>query len=415
MKLVIRWKRDAARVPAACVLALVVLAGGALMRLTVKERIGEQHAAATALAAHSGSRIARALALAPGVETCARDRSTLESILSALDAGRLAGSGFDYQLSCMTPGAGPPRVIARSTERDLAAPVRHFSYGNTSVWSVALAPATGWVPWRLIVLQSLLVFVTALFAVLATVEIARRPEQLRLEVRARDRRLKAVHQRLAAEIQLREALESQISRLPGTLGGLADRGYLTDRLTRAQQRAVQDPAASVAVMVISFGRLTPIDDARWRSADEVLMRQAVERLRGCLGAREHAIARVADDAVGLLLVGVTSGESARAEAELLQQALATSFTIAGQRVFVNAHMGIALGVSGYEGAEELLRGAQLALEQAIADAGTRVAVLNPAARKRPLTRQQPRVDRPGQPDGGEVLEDAFPLVRTRAR
>ena len=364
---VIRWKRDAARVPAACVLMLVVLVGAALMRMSVKERLTEQRAAAAALAAHSGSRIAGAIALATEPGLCASDASTLEPMIRAVDAGRIARSGFHYELSCTPAGGGRPRLVARSAERGLSDPVLHFSHGRTSVWTTALAPQVGWVQWRVIALQTVLVFVTALFAMLAITALARRPELLRRELRVRDGRLKAVHQRLVKEIHQREALESQISQatLPDALTALSNRGYFIDRLERAQQRARHDPAAGIAVLVISLDRFPPIDDRRWISAGDALMLQAVRRLEQCLGAREHAIARVADDALGVLLIGVASRESARAEAGLLHQALAAAFTIGGQLVFVNPNMGIALAASGNEGAEQLLRGAHLAMQRAI--------------------------------------------------
>jgi EAL domain-containing protein (putative c-di-GMP-specific phosphodiesterase class I) len=94
----------------------------------------------------------------------------------------------------------------------------------------------------------------------------------------------------------------------------------------------------------------------------------------------------------MLLFDVGSSEGARSAAERLQQALVGAFTIDGQSVFGTASMGIALSASGYEGADELVRGAHIALFQANADGRTRIAVFDPATREQIVTRQQLETD-----------------------
>lgn len=367
MRTVIRWKKDAARIPAACAVMLVVLGGSSLIRMSVKARLAEQRGVATALAADAGARITAAIGAITDRQSCARNSATHAAIIRAIDTERLTGSSFDYELRCATPGGGPPKVVARSANHVLVEPVLHSSHAQTSEWTIALAPRFGWLPWRLIAVQSLLVFVTALFALLATATLARRPEQLRGELRARDERLKVMHRRLAAEIRQREVRESHAgaaSRQDAAIG-LASRGYLIDRLAGAQLRARQDRTVGVAVIVISLERLTPIADDRWKSADDELLAQAGRRLEYCLRTREHTVARAGDNSVGVVLADVISRQALRAEAELWHQALAAAFPIGGRLLFVHPSIGIALAASPDQPAEELLRAAQLAVEKAI--------------------------------------------------
>ena len=116
--LVIRWKKNPARLPAACVFTAVTLAGGALIRLSVKERIAEQQALAATLGSQAAyrveQRVDRELAI---VEAFARDlgRRTTPPFEEKVAAGeRPTDQRTLFSVSATTQSAAPPADAVES-------------------------------------------------------------------------------------------------------------------------------------------------------------------------------------------------------------------------------------------------------------------------------------------------------------
>ena len=109
-----------------------------------------------------------------------------------------------------------------------------------------------------------------------------------------------------------------------------------------------------------------------------LLVHAVLLFTSAMDPHDHVIARLADDEFGVLLFNTGSGQAARNAAERLQATLADPFTVGSQSLFVTASMGIALCVSGYEGADELVRGAHIASFKAPSEGMSRIALFDPA-------------------------------------
>ncbi len=318
----------------------------------------------------------------------------LDNLLRSAGLDKLAGAGFNWQLSYFTADNSQPHKVSGSADSDLEAPIKQVIHATHDRWFLAVAPANGWLPWRLLVSNGMLVAILALFTGVLAHDLAQRPEQLRIAVMGRDQRLRVVNQRLSDEIQQREDLEKQFSHASfhDALTGLPNRRYFIDRLRRAQQRARQNPGYLLAVIVLNFDRFKNINDSLGPAAGDELLTQAVRRFETCLRPEDLVIARLAGDEFAMLLFDIGSTQVALSAAERLQNTLAEPFKIGERNVFTTASMGIACVTSGYEDAEELVRGAHIALSKAKADGRAQRVVFDPATREQIVTRQQLETD-----------------------
>ncbi len=160
------------------------------------------------------------------------------------------------------------------------------------------------------------------------------------------------------------------------LTGLPNRALFVGRL----EQALEAPRAGereVAVLFVDLDRFKAVNDSIGHAAGDELLRAVAGRILGCLRTGDTA-ARFGGDEFAVLLEGARSAASAERVADRVIEAVRRPFQIAGKTVLVGASIGIAYGDDGVEGADELLRNADLAMYQAKRDGRGRRATFVPA-------------------------------------
>src|SRR5262249_2548325 len=98
-------------------------------------------------------------------------------------------------------------------------------------------------------------------------------------------------------------------------------------------------------------------------AGDLLLVGVADRLRDCLGPGDTA-ARVGGDEFTVLLTGAGGPDGARAVAARILDSLRAAFPIHGGEVFIDASIGVALGTDPGQGAEAVVRDADVAMYHA---------------------------------------------------
>ena len=164
--------------------------------------------------------------------------------------------------------------------------------------------------------------------------------------------------------QQRETFERQLAQraLHDPLTSLPNRTLLADRMEHALARASRR-SSSVALLCLDLDRFKVINDGYGHQAGDQLLAAVSERLQTVLRP-DDTVARIGGDEFAVLCEDVSGRRDALALAERVERALATPFVVEGQEVTVTATMGVSFapGTSGQ--ADQLLRDAEVAMEQA---------------------------------------------------
>ncbi|MDP2809752.1 MAG: EAL domain-containing protein [Rhodocyclaceae bacterium] len=133
------------------------------------------------------------------------------------------------------------------------------------------------------------------------------------------------------------------------LTGLPNRTLFQDRLEQAKALARRNKSR-VALLFLDLDRFKLINDTLGHVWGDVLLKEAAERLRGCV--REvDTVARLGGDEFAVVLGDLASREDAARVAEKILHVLTHSFHMNEQEVFVTGSVGIAVCVEGQEESE----------------------------------------------------------------
>ncbi len=159
--------------------------------------------------------------------------------------------------------------------------------------------------------------------------------------------------RLEAEIQHRAFHDG--------LTDLANRDLFRDRLDHVTARARRRPQ-TYAVLFLDLDGFKHVNDSLGHDAGDALLVEVAERLSFCVRDAD-TVARFGGDEFAVLLEDISTQADAARVAERILESLHASVDLDGQRVFVGASIGIAIG-DGSRGSEELMRDADLAMYMA---------------------------------------------------
>jgi diguanylate cyclase (GGDEF)-like protein/PAS domain S-box-containing protein len=185
-------------------------------------------------------------------------------------------------------------------------------------------------------------------------------------------------QAVLRDITQRKALERQLvhQAFHDALTGLANRALFLDRLGHALARAGRQEE-TLAVLFVDLDGFKVVNDSLGHAAGDALLGAVAARLRACARAGD-TVARLGGDEFVLLLEGLADGDEAARAARRIAAALAPAFAVDGQELFVTASVGVALNTPDHDGAEALLRDADIAMYRAKRAGRARWALFDPS-------------------------------------
>jgi diguanylate cyclase (GGDEF)-like protein len=209
--------------------------------------------------------------------------------------------------------------------------------------------------------------------------LARKQAKAELERRVEDRTREladAVHE-LRAQIGERERVEQQLlyDNLHDALTGLPNRTFLLDALARALARMRRDGGHRFAVLFLDLDRFKVVNDSVGHLVGDEMLKQAGERIAGCVRAPD-VVARLGGDEFAILLDQIHGPEDSFHVAQRVIDSISQPMHIAGKELFPSASVGIALSNERYRSAEELLRDADVAMYRAKARGRQRFEVFD---------------------------------------
>ena len=168
------------------------------------------------------------------------------------------------------------------------------------------------------------------------------------------------------------------------LTGLPNRAVFMTRLDEAIARASNDETCQFAVLFLDLDGFKVINDSLGHMIGDQMLIAVARRLEGCMRTGD-IVARLGGDEFTLLL-DYKSADDVLHVASRLQELLRAPFHLSGYEVFTAASIGVALGSSGYQHAEDVLRDADIAMYEAKKRGRARTELFNITMHARALRR-----------------------------
>jgi diguanylate cyclase (GGDEF)-like protein/PAS domain S-box-containing protein len=172
---------------------------------------------------------------------------------------------------------------------------------------------------------------------------------------------------VSEDIAERKRAEAQIARLAhyDPLTELPNRVLFQKSLVEALARRSRK-GDQLAVHFIDLDRFKTVNDTLGHPLGDALLREAAERLRGCVREGD-TVARLGGDEFAVVQSGLDDMTGATRLAGRIVEAMAAPFDLQGHQVVIGASVGVAAAPSDGEDADELLKKADMALYRAKGD------------------------------------------------
>jgi diguanylate cyclase (GGDEF)-like protein/PAS domain S-box-containing protein len=195
------------------------------------------------------------------------------------------------------------------------------------------------------------------------------------------------------DVSERRAFEEQLQHqaFHDTVTGLANRALFHDRVHHALERQERDGEA-LAVLLLDLDDFKAVNDSLGHAVGDRLLVEVGNRLRTLVRGAD-TVARMGGDEFAVLMEEAREEEAGEA-AERIVEGLKAAFQLDGKDVLVRASLGIAIveGAGGEEGAEEVLRNADVAMYMAKAEGKGRYQIFEPTMHNSVLRRLELRAD-----------------------
>jgi diguanylate cyclase (GGDEF)-like protein/PAS domain S-box-containing protein len=183
------------------------------------------------------------------------------------------------------------------------------------------------------------------------------------------------------------------------LTGLPNRRLFLDRLQHIFARAQRSPERQYAVLFVDLDGFKVFNDTMSPSIGDQVIIEMGQRLAGCLREQDTVsrpqesvplktavLSRMGGDEFTILLEAVNDPSDAMRAANRILSAVAEPFLVEGREVRTSASVGIALGTTVHERAEDLLQDADSAMRRAKAMGGGRCELFDEAMHTRATNR-----------------------------
>lgn len=167
------------------------------------------------------------------------------------------------------------------------------------------------------------------------------------------------------------------------LTGLPNRALFFDRLQRSVQRAKRHKEYLFAVLFLDLDRFKTINDSLGHMAGDQLLIAIAENLNKMLRPGD-TVSRLGGDEFVILTDDLENTGEATRIANRILQSFVQPYSVRDHEVFTTCSIGIAMSLTHYERAEDLLRDADTALYRAKALGKARYAIFDPAMHEQAL-------------------------------
>jgi diguanylate cyclase (GGDEF)-like protein/PAS domain S-box-containing protein len=216
------------------------------------------------------------------------------------------------------------------------------------------------------------------------------------------------------DVSERKAFEEQLAHqaFHDSITGLANRALFKDRVEHALERQGRDGDIDT-VLFMDLDDFKTINDSLGHAAGDRLLGEVGDRVKSTLRLADTA-ARLGGDEFAILLEDGGDGIDAAEVAARILARLEGPILLEGKEVFVRASIGIASAdrsrTSGPEGAEELLRNADVAMYMAKEAGKGRYQVFEPAMHDTALKRLELKADLQRAVDNSEFVLHYQPII-----
>jgi diguanylate cyclase (GGDEF)-like protein/PAS domain S-box-containing protein len=198
------------------------------------------------------------------------------------------------------------------------------------------------------------------------------------------------------------------------LTGLPNRELFLDRLQAVLGFAKADSTIRPTVMVIDIDRFKQVNDSVGMAlADSILLTLA--RRLGRLIKPHDTLARLSGDQFGLIVLSERDASRITTLAETIRRTLRAPITFNDREIFLTGSIGLTLGDSELQSAEERLKDAELAMYHAKRIGGDRIEVFKPSMRARKSDRLSIESDLRRAIEREEISILYQPIVRLEDR
>jgi len=236
-------------------------------------------------------------------------------------------------------------------------------------------------------------------------------------------RLVIVNRDITERKRAEEMLEHRA--LHDVLTELPNRALFVDRLQHSLIRARRHSDYSFVVLFIDIDGFKVLNDSLGHSAGDELLIQVAKRLTACFRETDtvsrsatvlnskltnDGLARLGGDEFTVLLDDVSEPSDAIRVARRILDRIALPFTLGTQQIVISASVGIAASNNSYEGAEDLLRDAEIAMYRAKQAGKARCEVFDPAMHSTAVRRLKLETDLRRGIEHGELLVYYQPII-----
>jgi diguanylate cyclase (GGDEF)-like protein/PAS domain S-box-containing protein len=212
------------------------------------------------------------------------------------------------------------------------------------------------------------------------------------------------------DVSERKVLESQLihQAFHDTLTGLANRALFRDRVQHALARNTRT-LNSPAVFFFDIDDFRTLNDTLGHAEGDQLLLSISQRLQSVLRAGDTA-ARIGGDEFAVLVEDVRDPDEVASIAERLIHVIREPFQVRERDVTIQASVGIAIQSSPREGADDLMRNADVALYSVKAAGKNSYATFSPEMHQHLVNRLSVRSDLEGAVERGEFRLHYQPIV-----
>ncbi len=214
-------------------------------------------------------------------------------------------------------------------------------------------------------------------------------------------------QKKAEERLLHDAIHDNLT-------GLPNRELFNNRLDAMMTLAKTDPNVRPTVFSIDIDRFKLVNDSLGMSAGDTMLLTIARRLHRLLSPRD-SLSRMAGDQFALMLLSEQEPARIAAFAEAIKKAISAPLQFAKREIVLTASIGLITWNSAHSSADDMMKDAELAMQQAKRFGGDRIEPFRPAFRSFGSDRLQLESDLRRAIERNEFRLAYQPIVRLEDR